>query len=54
MKEERDLYFTKHPTDLTHLETNESWDLNTLNQKLKRNLYYSTSYSTGYRTIKTT
>ena len=24
MKEERDLYFTKHPTDLTHLETNES------------------------------
>ncbi|MDQ7182085.1 segregation/condensation protein A, partial [Staphylococcus epidermidis] len=28
MKEERDLYFTKHPTDLTHLETNESWDPN--------------------------
>lgn len=28
MKEERDLYFTKHPTDLTHLEINESWDPN--------------------------
>ncbi|ADC87508.1 segregation/condensation protein A [Staphylococcus lugdunensis] len=26
MKAERDLYFTKHPTDLSHLETNESWD----------------------------
>ena len=28
MKEERDHYFTKHPTDLSHLETDESWDPN--------------------------
>ncbi len=28
MKEERDFYFTKRPTDLSHLETDESWDPN--------------------------
>ena len=28
MKEERDFYFTKRPTDLSHLETDESWNPN--------------------------
>lgn len=26
MKEERDVFYTKHPTDLSYLETNEKWD----------------------------
>ena len=26
MKVERDHYYTKHPTDLSHMETDESWD----------------------------
>ena len=28
MKNERDCYYTKYPTDLSHLETDESWDPN--------------------------
>lgn len=28
MKEERELYFTKHPTDLSHLEQEHAWDPN--------------------------
>ncbi|BCU52364.1 segregation and condensation protein A [Staphylococcus auricularis] len=27
-KEEREHYFSKHPTDLSHLESNETWDEN--------------------------
>lgn len=28
MKKERELYFTKHPTDLSHLEKDATWDAN--------------------------
>ena len=28
MKDQRELYYTKYPTDLSHLETDESWDPN--------------------------
>ncbi|RNB38651.1 segregation/condensation protein A, partial [Staphylococcus aureus] len=27
-KKERELYFTKHPTDLSHLEKDATWDAN--------------------------